>query len=258
MSDPVNPIRATMEEDGSLLRILLSRPKGNVIDRAMIGAIRSAVAERRGEVGLRSILFVGEGKHFSFGASVEEHRPGEVETMLPEFHRLFRELAASGRVLLAAVRGCCLGGGLEVAGFCHRCFSTPDAMFGNPEIKLGVFAPVASAILPLRVGQAHADDLLLSGRVVKAPEAHAMKLIDEVADVPEEAARAWHREHLVPLSAAALSHAVRAGRHDYDRVLHTTLVELERRYLRDLMATHDAKEGIEAFIEKRAPRWKHA
>jgi cyclohexa-1,5-dienecarbonyl-CoA hydratase len=257
MNDTASPARITLEEEGSLLRVLLARPKGNILDTAMVGAIRKSLEEHSATTGLRSILFVGEGPHFSFGASVEEHRPGKVEVMLPEFHRLFRELAASGRVLLAAVKGCCLGGGLELASFCHRLWAAPDGKLGNPEIKLGVFAPIASVILPLRIGQARADDLLLTGRQIDAVEAHALGLIDDVSDDPEAAAREWHRQHIMPLSGAALAHAVQAGRHDFHRALRHTLDEVERQYLEDLMATHDAKEGIAAFLEKRAPRWTH-
>jgi cyclohexa-1,5-dienecarbonyl-CoA hydratase len=258
MNDSASPVRVTLEEDGSLLRVLLARPRGNILDTAMVGAIRAALEEHRHTVGLRSILFAGEGPHFSFGASVEEHRPGAVEEMLPEFHRLFRDLAGSGRVLLAAVTGCCLGGGLELAAFCHRLWVAPDGKLGNPEIKLGVFAPIASVILPLRIGQARADDLLLTGRQVDAAEALALGLVDEVSEDPEAAARDWHRRHIMPLSGAALAHAVQAGRHDFHRALRGTLDEVERLYLDDLMATHDAKEGIAAFLEKRAPRWTHA
>lgn len=258
MNDNASPARVTLEEDGSLLRILLARPKGNILDTAMVKAIRAALEEHRAAAGLRSILFAGEGPHFSFGASVEEHRPGQVETMLPEFHRLFRDLAASGRVMLAAVTGCCLGGGLELAAFCHRLWAAPDGKLGNPEIRLGVFAPIASLLLPLRIGQARADDLLLTGRQVDAVEARDIGLVDEVTDEPETAALDWHRRYIVPLSGAALAHAVQAGRHELHRVLRETLDGIERRYLDDLMSTHDAKEGIAAFLEKRAPRWTHA
>ncbi len=258
MTESRSPIRVSVEEEGSLLRVLLARPEGNVIDRAMAGAIRSAIGSHAAGARLRSILFVGEGKHFSFGASIEEHRPGEVESMLPEFHCLFRDLAESGHVQLAAVRGCCLGGGLELTAFCHRVWATPYVRLGSPEIKLGVFAPVASVILPLRLGQTRADDLLLTGRQVGAEEARAIGLVDAIEADPEAAARRWHLEQIVPLSGAALAHAVRAARQGLRRALRHDLGELERQYLDELMATHDAKEGIAAFLEKRSPRWKHA
>lgn len=252
------PVHAELTRDGVLLRLVLARPKGNVLDRAMLEALRAAVVEHRDRTGLRAILLAAEGKHFSFGASVEEHRPDAVGAMLPAFHGLFRELLACDRVVLAAVRGACLGGGLELASVAHRVFASPDAKLGQPEIKLGVFAPVASLVLPLRLGQSAADDLLLTGRTVEAEEARRIGLVDELADDPEGAALAWFERHLEPLSAAALGHAVRAARHRYRRAVEESLDELEREYLEDLMATHDAREGIEAFLEKRSPTWKHA
>lgn len=250
-------VRATLEEGGSLLRLLLARPKGNVIDGEMIAALRAALAARRGALGLRAVLLEGEGAHFSFGASVPEHLPGKVEAMLPAFHALARELAGCGRVVLAAVRGQCLGGGLELALLAQRIVAAPDAKLGNPEIRLAVFAPLASVLLPRRVGAVRAEDLLLTGRTLDAAEALAIGLVDELADDPAAAALDWHRRHLVPLSAAALAQAVSAARQDLLAALEEDLPELERRYFTQLMATADAREGLLAFLERRSPTWTH-
>jgi len=250
-------VRATLEEDGSLLRLVLARPKANVLDTAMIAGLRAALAAQRGTRGLRALLLEGEGAHFSFGASVPEHLPGAVEAMLPAFHALARELAGCGRVVLAAVRGQCLGGGLELAALAQRLFAAPDARLGNPEIRLGVFAPLASVLLPRRIGPARAEDLLLTGRTLEAGEALAMGLVDELADDPAAAALHWHRRHLLPLSAAALAHATLAARHDLLRALEEDLPELERRYLSQLMASADAREGLDAFLQRRNPTWTH-
>ncbi|MCO5168615.1 MAG: enoyl-CoA hydratase-related protein [Planctomycetes bacterium] len=249
------PVRAALEEEGGLLRLVLDRPKGNVLDREMLEALREEA--RAAGPAVKALLLEGEGRHFSFGASVDEHRPEVVGALLPAFHGLFLDLAASGKVLLAAVRGQCLGGGLEVAAFCQRLVAAPDATLGQPEVKLGVFAPVASLVLPLRLGQARADDLLLTGRSVGAAEALALGLVDEVAPDPAEAARAWYRQHLAPRSAAGLRHAVLAARHRLHRALTDDLPWLERQYLEELMSTADAREGISAFLEKRAPAWSH-
>ncbi len=251
------PVRVEREEDGGLVRLVLARPRANVLDGAMLEALVAAVRAAADDAPARALLFEGEGRHFSFGASVEEHQPGQVDVMLPAFHGLFRALAESGLVLLAAVRGQCLGGGLELAAFCHRVLAAPDATLAQPEVKLGVFAPVASLVLPRRLGQARADDLLVTGRPVSAADALALGLVDEVVDDPTAAARAWYREHLAPRSAAALRRAVRAGRHELHEALGATLDRLERLYLDDLMRTADAVEGIAAFLEKRSPRWSH-
>ncbi len=257
MSENPAPIRTELLENGSLLCVTLARPKANVIDTEMVEAVRAAVNDAARAPELRAVLFAGEGKHFSFGASVEEHRPERVGRMLPAFHRLFHDLAATQRVLLAAVNGLCLGGGMELAIFCQRVFAAPDAQFGSPEIKLGVFAPMASLVLPHRCRQGAVDDLLLSGRNLKAEEALALGVADEIAPDPVAAALEWHRKHLLPLSAAALRHASRAARLGLLRDLDEVLPRLERLYLGELMATRDAAEGIGAFLEKRAPAWRH-
>jgi cyclohexa-1,5-dienecarbonyl-CoA hydratase len=250
------PVRATVEENGALLRIALARPKGNVLDFAMIEAIRKALVEGTGATAVKAVLFDAGGDHFSFGASVEEHRPGSVEKLLPAFHGLFRELAECGRVLIAAVRGQCLGGGLELAAFCHRVIAAPSARLACPEIRLGVFAPVASLVLPVRASQRHADDLLLTGRAIGASEALAIGLVDEIADDPAAAAIDYFRAHFEDLSASSLAFAVRAARSEFHREFAERLTELERIYLDGLMATPDAREGIDAFLEKREPRWR--
>ena len=257
MQAPAAPVQVEVEEQGTLLRLTLARPRGNVIDRAMVACLTETIALASAQPELRTILLAGEGPHFSFGASVEEHRPGEVEAMLPELHELVRALLGCGRVVLAAVRGQCLGGGLELALCAHRIFAAPDSALGQPEVKLAVFAPAATVLLPARIGAAAADDLLLTGRSIGAEEAAAIGLVQEVVDDPLEAARGWHRTHLAPLSAAGLRHAVLAGRDALLRRVADELPRLEERYLTELMATCDAREGIAAFLERRAPRWSN-
>ncbi|MBL8692876.1 MAG: enoyl-CoA hydratase/isomerase family protein [Planctomycetes bacterium] len=251
------PVRLSFEEEGSLARIILNRPKGNVLDAAMVEAVRGAIREISAQERCCTILFEGQGAHFSYGASVEEHRKDEAESMLSRFHALFLELSASRRVCLAAVRGFVLGGGLELAAYCHRVFAAQDAKMGCPEISLGVFAPLASIVLPRRAGQARADDLLLSGRTVSADEALAIGLADAVSADPAAAAIAWHREQLQQKSAAALRCAVAAARWEFDRALSAQLPALERFYVSELMETQDAGEGIEAFLQKRKATWVH-
>ena len=250
------PLRVALEEDGRLLRLTLAAPKANIIDTAMIQALRTAAHDAQDMPALRAMLIDHDGPNFSFGASVQEHLPAEVDRMLPRFHGLFAELAATDLPILCAGHGHILGGGLELAAWCHRIFVTPDAKLGQPEITLAVFAPMGSLALPLRVGQAHADDLLLSGRIISAEEARAMGLVDVLDGEPAEAALEYARTHLLPKSAVALRFAVRAARSAWTQTFKQHLADLEGTYLVDLMRTADAVEGLEAFIEKREPRWK--
>src|SRR5512145_2071060 len=156
-----SPLRAWVEKDGALLRLRLSRPKANIVDAAMIAALRAALGEHLPGPRLRAVLLDADGPHFSFGASVEEHLPDSCAAMLRGLHALILRMLESPAAILVAVRGQCLGGGLEVAAAGHLIFAAPGAMLGQPEMKLGVFAPAASCLLPERVGQARADDLLL-------------------------------------------------------------------------------------------------
>ena len=252
-----HPVKAWLERDGALLRLRLSRPKANLIDAGMIAALHDAVGQYRRHVMLRGVLLDAEGPHFSFGASVEEHLAERCAGMLESLHGLLLELLSFPVPVLVAVQGQCLGGGLEVALACGPIFAAPGAQFGQPEIKLGVFAPAASALLPYRVSQPAAEDLLLTGRSVSAPEALSMGLVQAVADDPEAAALAWFDQHLKGKSAAALACALVAARAPMQKQVRERLQELERLYLDWLMQTHDANEGLAAFLEKRQPAWTH-
>ncbi|MAG58166.1 MAG: cyclohexa-1,5-dienecarbonyl-CoA hydratase [Planctomycetes bacterium] len=248
-------VAASLEGDGRLLRIVLSRPPANILDSAMLEEIRTVLEDAMGQSELRAILFDHEGPNFSFGASVEEHLPDQVEEMLAGFHGLFRDLMSLAVPVLAAVRGHALGAGCELATFCHRVFVSDDAHLGQPEIKLGVFAPVASIVLPARVGQARADDLLITGRSVPASEAVDIGLADAIVEDPTAAAQDWFDQHLAGKSAVGLRYAVRAARGELHERMRAELDEMEHLYLNELMATDDAVEGLRAFLEKRRPQW---
>jgi len=244
-------------EGGAYWDVELSSSRGNVLDSELTSALVSTFEEAARAPEVKAICLRGRGKHFSFGASVGEHLPEKVGAMLPRFHRLFRAIDESAVVCLAAVRGQCLGGGLELASFCHRIFASPDAKFAQPEIVLGVFAPVAAIVLPERIGRAGAEDLCLTGRTIDAAEAAEMGLVDALTDEPEKAALEYAREHLLPRSAASLRYAVRAARLPLSRRLEEELPRLEKLYLEGLMTTEDAAEGIRAFLEKRPPIWRN-
>lgn len=251
-----SPLKVWFEEDGRLLRLRLSRPKANLIDAEMIAALRGALNEHLGNGNLGSVLLDAEGPHFSFGASVEEHLPKQCAAMLSSIHALVLQLIDSPVPVLVAVRGQCLGGGLEVALAGHLIFAAPDASLGQPELKLGVFAPAASCLLPEYAGPTRSIDLLLSGRSITGAEAAAMGMTRAAAD-PEAAALAYFTEHLKPKSASSLRHAVKAARVDYVARVRAKIEHVERMYLDELMTSHDAVEGLEAFLEKRTARWQH-
>ena len=251
------PLRIWSEYDGALLRLRLDRPKANIIDAVMIAALDSALAEHAQETALKGVLIDASGPHFSFGASVEEHLPGQCAAMLRSLHGLVRRLLQFPLPVLVAIRGQCLGGGLEVAAAGQLLFAAADASLGQPEMQLGVFAPAASCLLPERIGQARAEDLLCSGRSVTGEEALEIGLVDFVAEDPQAAAGAYFERHLAPKSASSLRFAVQAARIGRSEAILSRLEAVERLYLEDLMNTHDAVEGLEAFLAKRPARWEN-
>lgn len=251
------PVKAWLEGEGALLRLRLARPKANVIDSAMTEALAEALDRHLGHGAQRAVLLDGEGPNFSFGASVEEHLPAHCAAMLARFHALILKLLAAPLPVLVAVRGQCLGGGLELACAGTVIFAAADARLGQPEINLGVFAPAASCLLPLRIGQARAEELLLSGRSIGADEARAAGLVHEVAEDPEAAALSYFERHLGAKSASSLGHALGAVRQGLIAQVRERLAAVEERYLAELMPSHDASEGLNAFLEKRPARWEN-
>ena len=245
-------IRIEEELEGTALRLILNQPKANILDAAMIRALREALATKVTD-DTRLVIFEGEGKHFSFGASVEEHQAEQAQAMLTEFHGLFRDLAALAVPTCAVVRGQCLGGGLELASWCSWIVATPGASLGQPEIRLAVFPPMASILLPWRAGGRAALDLCLTGRSLTAQEALDMGIINAVVDDPEIWWRNLVAETLSKTSARSLRYAERAVRRSLMRDFEREVAALESLYVDELMKTHDANEGIAAFLERRKP-----
>jgi len=244
-------------DGGALWHVRLATPKANILDRAKIAALTGIYQKARDARDLKAVVLEGDGPHFSFGASVEEHMPGQYEEMIPAFHELLKTMVDSLVPTIASVRGQCLGGGLEIALATSRIFVSPDAMFGQPEIILGVFAPIASILLTERVGRGAAEHICLTGRSLDAAEAFRVGLVDEIADDPTEAAITYARSHLLPHSASSLRLAMRALRADLSSRFHQRLQDTEELYLEELMATEDAVEGLRAFLEKREPEWSN-
>lgn len=257
-----SPIEHELLEDGRLLAITLSRPKANILDAEMMAAIEKELIDRAGDKHLRGVILRGKGGNFSFGASVPEHRKENVRDMLATFHRFTRTVASFPAPIIALVEGRCLGGAFELALACHVVLATDTAVFACPEIKLGVIPPVLSVIGHMRLGGALAERMLITGSEIGATEAHACGFVTELVPSldPFAAARAWWTKHLAPLSAHSLREAVFAARRGSGMLaqLGAPLEAAEQRYIEKLVSSADGNEGIEAFLEKRAPVWEDA
>ena len=241
-----------------IFRLEIPQSKGNLITAAAVSALRESLARVAGDSHVKLIALEGRGPDFSFGASIPEHVPGEIERVLPDMHRLVFDLLDAPAPTAAIVRGQCLGGGFELALACDFIFAAEDAVLGLPEVKLGVFPPAGAALLPARIGAARAARAVLTGETRPAAEWHAAGLVALVAPAARLAAEIerWFNTHFKPRSAAALRHAALAARLALRDEVARTLPALEQLYLSRLMRTADAAEGVAAFMEKRAPRWR--
>jgi cyclohexa-1,5-dienecarbonyl-CoA hydratase len=246
--------------NNSVARIILDDGKGNVLDSIMMSELNELLNSFKDNNDLKLITFEGAGKHFSFGASVEEHTKENAPAMLKSFHQIFYSITDLSIPTLAKISGQCLGGGLELALVCNFLFADQTAKLGQPEIILGVFAPPASVILPLKIGNAKAEELLLLGKSITAEEGKILGLINEVFDNREVMETELDKlivENILPKSASSLRYAVKASRVKFNHILKKMLPEVESLYLNELMETEDANEGINSFLEKRKPVWKN-
>jgi cyclohexa-1,5-dienecarbonyl-CoA hydratase len=244
--------------EGGVARITLNQPPLNIIDIPMLEEIHSALARIHSENEAKVLVIDHQGKAFSAGVSIRDHTPDKVSDMIEKFHGMFRLLHSLALPTLALVDGMALGGGCELATFCDMVIASERATFGQPEIKVGVFPPVAAVVFPHLVGRNRALELLLTGDVVDAAEAKALGLINKVFSTQE-----FHQKadefigKLTSLSAPVLKLTKRA----VDRGLYANISEaitsVEELYLGELMQTEDAHEGLNAYLEKRKPIWKN-
>jgi cyclohexa-1,5-dienecarbonyl-CoA hydratase len=253
-------IKIEYTHDGTVARVILDDGKGNVVDGIMMNELLELFESFKTNKDIKLITFEGAGKHFSFGASVEEHTKEKCQDMLKYFHKIFHEIADMAIPAAAKISGQCLGGGMELALICNFLFADKTAMMGQPEIMLGVYAPPASVLLPMKIGSAYAEELLLTGNSINADRAKEIGLINEVFDdktALETGVDDWINKNILKKSASSLRMAVKASRIKFNRTLFKELPRLERIYNAELMKTVDANEGINSFIDKRKPVWKN-
>ena len=253
-------IQLEYTHDGAVARIILNDGKGNVLDAVMMNDLHEAFMQFKSNSDIKLITFEGAGKNFSFGASVEEHTKSNCDEMLKSFHQLFYELIDLSLPTMAKISGQCLGGGMELALACNFLFADKTAFLGQPEIMLGVFAPPASLMLPMKIGKAYAEELLITGNSIDALRAKEIGILNDVFADKEEmetVLNQWIAKNILRKSAVSLKYAVNASRTMFNNVLLTRLPELEAIYVNQLMETVDANEGINSFIEKRKPVWKN-
>lgn len=247
------------ETSGGIATVTLNRPPLNVMHNPMMAELNTALESAVADADLAAIVIRAHGKAFSAGVDVADHSAENVEDMIHVFHGIFRKLAATDALTIAAVQGAALGGGCELACFCDIVLASDRAKFGQPEVQVGVFPPVAACVLPPQIGIKKAIELNVVGMIVDAKEAHRIGLVNDVYAADEfERKVDEYLDRIRKLSRPVVRLAKRATTClTKDQVIaHLELAE--KLYLDELMKLSDAHEGIAAFVEKREPQWKHA
>jgi len=253
-----SPTAITLEISQGVAWITLNRPPLNILTLAIIRELDNTLNTLAEQSNLKAVVLAANGKAFCAGVDVADHTPDRVEPMIREFGQLFTLLRALPVPTIAVVQGAALGGGCELAIACDQVIAAESAKFGQPEIKLGVFPPVAAALFPQLIGHQQASRLLFSGETINAAEAVRLGLATYLtADDDLQATLDRILTRYRNMSAAALRLTKRAILYGNDLGVNA-LLEIEDLYLRDLMDTADAHEGIQAFIEKRQPTWHDA
>lgn len=246
----------TLEIGEGVGRLTLNRPPLNILHIPMLQELETALDTATKSEELRVLVLRAEGKLFSAGVDIADHTVEKVDEMIPLVSRVCKALAFFPAPTLAVVQGHALGGGLELVLCCDMAVAAEGAKLGQPEIKLATFPPIAALRLPALVGHTLAAELTFTGRSVTGVEAEDFGLVNRAVPLRElEAAAEELVEELQSLSAPALrlcKQALRLGRDGW-----RNLEAIEELYLKDLMATADVHEGLDAYSEKRAPAWQH-
>jgi cyclohexa-1,5-dienecarbonyl-CoA hydratase len=245
-----------VETTSGIAMITLNRPPLNVLDIAMMKEIIQATEEAAGDASVKVLVLSGKGKAFSGGVDVADHTPDKVDTMTEIFHKMCSSIIKFPQPTIAVVNGHALGGGCELALACDMVIASETAKIGQPEIKLGVFPPIAALIMPQIIGRKKALELILSGETISAAEAQRIGLVNYAVppEKLEETAKAFIGK-LGQLSGIVMKFTKQACVAGFDSDSDGRLKKIEDIYLRKLMKTHDAVEGLQSFMEKRNAVW---
>jgi cyclohexa-1,5-dienecarbonyl-CoA hydratase len=245
------------EQKGAVARITLDHPPVNIMDIPTMREINASLERLKGENQTKVLVFAARGKAFCAGVDVKDHTADKVEEMVEVFHRIFRQMWSLEIPTIAAVNGAALGGGCELVTFCDMVIASEKATFGQPEIQVGVYPPVAVVTFPRLMPHMKALELLLTGSVIDAREAERLGMVNKV--VPAEAFEeevSRFVDKLATLSGVVLRLTKRATLQGLTLGFEEALALSEELYLGQLMKTEDAAEGLQAFMEKRKPVWK--
>ena len=247
-----------MERTEDVARIVLDRPKHNVLNIPMMNELNRALADVAADDRLKCLVIAGQGKSFCAGVEVGDHRPDMVDEMIAVFNRIFELINTIDIPIIAEVQGACLGGGMELAIACDMVIAAETAFFGQPEIKLGFFPPYAALRLPELVGPAKAVEICTTGQSYKAAEAVAMGFVSRA--VPAETLGEAVAKAVKEICMASPL-IIRLNKRAVTRHLGISFTRgldlITNYFLHTMMKTQDTLEGMASFEEKRRPEWKN-
>ncbi len=247
-----------VEKSRGVARIVLDRPKHNVLDIAMMTALNAELQIIAADQELKCVVISGEGRSFCAGVEVGDHKPEMVDEMVAVFSRIFELINCIDIPIIAAVQGACLGGGMELAIACDMVVASEKALFGQPEIKLGFFPPYAALRLPELVGPAKTIEILTTGRTYSAKEALELGFVSRTASVEEFEAAVEQTVKEISMSSPLI---IRLNKRAVKRHLGTGFSQgmdlVNNYFLNTLMKTEDTLEGIKSFEEKRRAQWEN-
>jgi len=257
-SEPAEFKTIKLETNDSISRLILDRPPLNVLNIEMMQEINAALEVILGDETVNLVVIAAEGKAFSAGVDVADHTEDKVELMVEVFHRIFENLYKLAPPVICVVDGAALGGGCEVASFCDIVIASERSKFGQPEIQVGVFPPIAAIMFPRMMDLKKAFELILTGDVVSAAEAKQSGLVNQV--FPVENFNEETEKYIAKLannSGIVNKITKRAIYKVLDKDYEKAVKKIEEIYLDKLMKTEDANEGLKAFLEKRKPVWQN-
>ncbi len=248
-----------LTRDGQAARVTLNRPPLNIMTIEMMEELNHVLLQLRGRQNLKVLVLQGKGDVFCGGVDVNDHTRDKISRMLQVFHRIFETIRLLDVVSVAGVNGTAAASGFELAIGCNLVVAKESARFSLPQVRQGVFPPVACVVLPRAAPRRKAMEWILLGEEITATELGAYGLVnrvfpDETFDAELEALI----DRLTENSGPVMQIARRAQTSTYYATYEEALYRVENLYLRELMALADPHEGIAAFLEKRRPVWRNA
>ena len=244
--------------EGDVGHLTLDRPDHNLLNERMLSELAVGINSLGDRNNIKLIILDSATKAFCGGIEIGEYTQRRVFQLLDAFHGAFSAMLDTSKPLLVVVNGPAFGGGAELAALGDLVIATPKAKFAQPEIKLGVFPPLAAAILPYLLGPKQALELVLTGETMSAERAKELGLVNWL--VPEDGLQKKIDEvtaKVTAQSAPVLTMAKKAIMGSLGLPLRDGVRGSMKVFLNELAELEDSQEGLRALVEKRAPKWKN-